>query len=149
MRPGVTLLEVLVAIFIVAVGLLALLVLFPLGVLSMAQAIEDDRAAALAADSVALSADGLDLLSRTTTFVQDSFLAGSVDPKAVIALRQGYEILEARAAELKARLTELKPLAQSPRLRLLLFASLARIEGIETAAAKMVTLLGLLEQPNP
>jgi prepilin-type N-terminal cleavage/methylation domain-containing protein len=43
-RPGVTLTEVLVAIFLVAVGLLALLVLFPLGALEMAQAIKDDRA---------------------------------------------------------------------------------------------------------
>src|SRR3954464_8722899 len=42
-RPGVTLVEVLVAILITAVGLLALLTLFPLGALEMAQAIKDDR----------------------------------------------------------------------------------------------------------
>lgn len=42
-RQGVTLTEVLVAIFIMGIGLLSLLVLFPLGALQMAQAIRDDR----------------------------------------------------------------------------------------------------------
>lgn len=44
-RSGATLLEVLVAIFVMGIGLLALLVLFPLGALRMAQAIQDDRCA--------------------------------------------------------------------------------------------------------
>src|SRR4051812_18636147 len=44
-RHGVTLLEVLVAIFVMGIGLLALMVLFPLGALRMAQAIQDDRVA--------------------------------------------------------------------------------------------------------
>lgn len=44
-RSGITLVEVLVAIFIMGVGLLAILVLFPVGALKMAQAIRDDRAA--------------------------------------------------------------------------------------------------------
>src|SRR6266481_5010508 len=42
-RSGATLTEVLVAIFIMAIGLLALLTLFPLGALSMAQALKDQR----------------------------------------------------------------------------------------------------------
>ncbi len=42
-RRGVTLLEVLIAIFVMAIGMLALLVLFPLGALSMAQALKDNR----------------------------------------------------------------------------------------------------------
>src|SRR5262245_27465536 len=42
-RSGVTLIEVLVAIFVMAIGLMALLTLFPLGALNMAQAIKDDR----------------------------------------------------------------------------------------------------------
>jgi prepilin-type N-terminal cleavage/methylation domain-containing protein len=42
-HQGVTLLEVLVAIFITGVGLLALLTLFPLGLVDLAQAIKDDR----------------------------------------------------------------------------------------------------------
>jgi prepilin-type N-terminal cleavage/methylation domain-containing protein len=47
-RPGITLIEVLVAIFIMAIGLLALLTLFPLGALRMSQALQDDRAASCA-----------------------------------------------------------------------------------------------------
>src|SRR5205823_5785838 len=38
-----TLLEVVVAIFIMAVGMLALLTLFPIGMLSMARALQDQR----------------------------------------------------------------------------------------------------------
>ena len=35
-RPAVTLMEVLIAMFIMAIGMLALLVLFPIGAISMA-----------------------------------------------------------------------------------------------------------------
>lgn len=42
-RSGVTLLEVLVAIFVMAIGLLALLTLFPLGALRMQQAIQQQK----------------------------------------------------------------------------------------------------------
>src|SRR2546430_7170418 len=62
-RPGITLVEVLVAILIVGVGLLALLTLFPLGALEMAQAVKDDRCGhikhniAAIANSFALRAD--------------------------------------------------------------------------------------------
>src|ERR1700677_250755 len=44
-RRGVTLMEVLVAIFIMGIGMLAMLVLFPLGVLRMGLAIQNDRCA--------------------------------------------------------------------------------------------------------
>jgi Tfp pilus assembly protein PilV len=44
-RPAVTLIEVLVSIFILAIGMLALLTLFPLGGLNMARALKDDRCA--------------------------------------------------------------------------------------------------------
>jgi prepilin-type N-terminal cleavage/methylation domain-containing protein len=47
-RPGITLIEVLVAIFIMSIGLLALLTLFPLGALRMSQALQDDRTSAAA-----------------------------------------------------------------------------------------------------
>jgi hypothetical protein len=47
--------EVLVAIFIMAIGLLTLLTLFPLGALSMAQAIKDDRTAHAAANATAVA----------------------------------------------------------------------------------------------
>ena len=54
-RPGVTLVEVLVAIFIMAIGMLALLALFPLGAISMAQALKDDRCASAAVNAEALA----------------------------------------------------------------------------------------------
>jgi hypothetical protein len=47
--------EVLVAIFIMAIGLLTLLTLFPLGALSMAQAIKDERSSQAAANAIALA----------------------------------------------------------------------------------------------
>jgi hypothetical protein len=55
LRPAATLTEVLVAIFIMGIGLLALLSLFPLGALSMAQAIKDDRTAHAAKNAFAVA----------------------------------------------------------------------------------------------
>ena len=52
-RTGVTLTEVLVALFVMALGMLALLTLFPLGAMQIGQALKDDRTAqcALEADA--------------------------------------------------------------------------------------------------
>src|SRR5208282_5511833 len=50
-RRGITLTEVLVAIFVTGLGLIALMTLFPLGALNMAQAIKDDRTAQAAANA--------------------------------------------------------------------------------------------------
>jgi len=44
-RKGATLIEVLVAIFVMGIGLIALLTLFPLGAIRMAQAIQDEKCA--------------------------------------------------------------------------------------------------------
>jgi hypothetical protein len=56
-RPAVTLIEVLVSMFIMAIGMLALLVLFPLGAVSMGQALKDDRCQSTSsmADNVAIA----------------------------------------------------------------------------------------------
>ena len=52
-RPGLTLTESLVALFVMALGLLSLLTLFPLGALQIGQALKDDRCG-----QTALQADG-------------------------------------------------------------------------------------------
>jgi prepilin-type N-terminal cleavage/methylation domain-containing protein len=77
-RPGVTLVEVLVAIFIMAIAMLALLALFPLGALSMAQALKDDRCATCAvnAESIAVAQDirhDLLVAGNGTATLTDSF----------------------------------------------------------------------------
>lgn len=53
-RPGVTLTEVLVAMFVMALGMTALLTLFPLGAFQIAQALKDDRCG-----QTAMQADGI------------------------------------------------------------------------------------------
>jgi hypothetical protein len=54
-RQGTTLIEVLVAIFVMGIGLIALLTLFPLGALRMAQAIQDDRCATAVVNASAIA----------------------------------------------------------------------------------------------
>lgn len=54
-RPGLTLIEVLVAIFVMGIGMLALLTLFPLGAMRMDQAIKEERASQAARNVLALS----------------------------------------------------------------------------------------------
>ena len=56
-RPAVTLMEVLIAMFIMAIGMMALLALFPVGAVSMAQALKDDRCAyaSVMAENVAIA----------------------------------------------------------------------------------------------
>ena len=71
-RRGVTLIEVLTAIFIMGVGLLAILTLFPLGALSMARAVRDDRAAT-AGSNAGSFANAMDL--RNDPFVVNALLA--------------------------------------------------------------------------
>ena len=53
-RPAVTLIQALMAIFVMAIGLLALLTLFPLGALQMAQALQAQRAAETSNTATAL-----------------------------------------------------------------------------------------------
>src|SRR5262245_13344732 len=55
-RTGATLVEVLVAIFVMGIGLLALLTLFPLGALSMYRAIQKDRAVQAEVSASAIAA---------------------------------------------------------------------------------------------
>jgi hypothetical protein len=54
-RSGVTLLEVLVAIFVMGIGLIALLTLFPIGVLRMAYAIQQEKCSEAGYSATALA----------------------------------------------------------------------------------------------
>jgi hypothetical protein len=88
-RSGVTLVEVLVAIFVMGLGLLALLVLFPLAALNMSQAIKDDRTgnAAANADSI-----GFAWSIRTDANVQKAMLnpvGNGTTPLPDLSLSQG------------------------------------------------------------
>lgn len=98
-RPGITLVEVLVAIFIMAIAMLALLALFPLGALSMAQALKDDRCATCAvnAEALAVAQDVRHdlLVAGNGTTLNDSFANpfGTVGTlTSQIALSQGAAV---------------------------------------------------------
>src|SRR4249920_893142 len=54
-RSGLTLVEVLVAIFIMGVGMLAILTLFPLGLMTAGQALQDDRVVQLVGNAAAIA----------------------------------------------------------------------------------------------
>jgi cell division protein FtsB len=139
------LLEVLTAIFISGVGLLALLVLFPLGALSMAQAIKDDRADKIASNAVTFSQDGIDLLSRTGDFVWESMTNGKADSATASALRKESEALSERAAELEAQLKALRANQSDPKNQRRIDALLAQIRAIQFYLDRLAKLLQLLE----
>ena len=75
-RSGVTLIEVLVAIFVMAIGLIALLTLFPLGVLRMYQALRDERCS-----ECAYNADKIGIMFNVrndTTVITDTATGGKI-----------------------------------------------------------------------
>ncbi|MBL8796743.1 MAG: prepilin-type N-terminal cleavage/methylation domain-containing protein, partial [Planctomycetia bacterium] len=82
-RSGVTLTEVLVAIFVCGLGLMALMTLFPLGAANMAQAIDDDRCAHSAANASAILRSAWRVSLQTTG--TNTYLTGQLEP----ALRNG------------------------------------------------------------
>lgn len=147
-RAGITLVEVLVAIFITGVGLLALLTLFPLGAMEMARATQDDRAAAIARDAATLSEDGLELLSRTRRYVLVSLSRRSADPQTAATLQKEYEELGAGAADLEGRLGQLQPNVTDPRIQRLLQRLLAQSRSIRVHSEVLADLLGLLTGPQ-
>ena len=74
-RPGLTLTEVLVAMFVMALGLMALATLFPLGALQIGQALKDDRTA-----QTAMLADGW-----LRVYWRDAAAAYTTNPSALPA----------------------------------------------------------------
>ena len=142
---GVTLVEVLVAIFITGVGMLALLTLFPLGALDMARAIKDDRTAAVAKRAQAFSQSGEELLSETAEFVAASLSTMSVDPKIAAHLREEYEDLAAEAADMEIQLHRLESVFPRPQVQRYVAPLLAQIRVIRMRIDKMISLLWLLK----
>ncbi len=74
LRKGTTLIEVLVSIFVMAIGLVALLALFPLGAFEMADALRDDHVSLCVVNATALATacdlrhDGLSQPGNKTVF---------------------------------------------------------------------------------
>jgi hypothetical protein len=144
-EDGIALLEVLIAIFMMGVGLLTVLTLFPLGALELAQAVEDNRTAAIAANADALSQSGKDLLSRTADFVMVSLAGGSADPKVLAQLRDDYAVLELDAAHLEQQLLEVKSLLPRPIVQPHVARLLAQIRAIRHRIDNVVRLLEFVD----
>jgi hypothetical protein len=144
-QGGTALVEVLVAIFVMGVGLLALLTLFPLGALNMARAIQEDRTAAVAVDAVALSHAGEELISRTVSFVGDSLSRGSVDPQTAMRLREDYENFALQAEALEVKLQELQSVFPRQQIQPYLGPLLAQIRSIKLRIIPLTRILSLLE----
>lgn len=87
-RDGTTLTEVLVAIFIMGIGLMAILSLFPLGAAQMAQALKDQRAAEAAANASSLArvfwkqAVDADKAGPNTSFFRET-ISGRQYPRSI------------------------------------------------------------------
>ena len=142
---GVTLVEVLVAIMITGVGLLAMLSLFPLGALEMARAVKDDRTAEVAAQAQKLSATGEALIGRTLTFVQVSMATSTIDRAEAARLHDDYEQLARESVEMEIALVTLQ--ATLPRAQIQRFVDplLMQIRSIEWRLAQIAQLLSLLD----
>ena len=142
---GSTLIEVLVAIFVMGVGLLALLTLFPLSALEMAQAIPDDRTATIAVDARQLSDTGRDLLCRTAKFAEESLEKGTVDPGAAARLRQEYSDFLVQAAALERQLEELLRVLPPEEIQRHAGPLLAQIRAIQRTTNALFVLLLLVD----
>jgi hypothetical protein len=144
---GTALIEVLVAIFVMGVGLLALLTLFPLGALEMAQAIKDDRTATVAANAAALGVAGEELVGRTATFVRDSLAAGSADPDAAVRLRRDYEAFALHAEDLEQQLLALQDVFAPEVIQRYVGPLVAEVREIRRRTYPVTVILSLVERP--
>src|ERR1700676_2510472 len=83
-RQGTTLIEVLVAIFVMGIGLLALMAMFPLAAVSMARSIRDDRVAHAATNAKAIAiAKSIRLDNQLYTAARDVFATPNFDGLAL------------------------------------------------------------------
>src|SRR5438552_2126433 len=85
-RPGVTLVEVLVSIFVAAVGLLGLLALFPVGAFSMAAALKNGRCVQASINAKALASMRQIWQDPSLTSPLDLFTSPSLLPVNLPAL---------------------------------------------------------------
>src|SRR5687767_14983631 len=93
-RAGLSLIEVLAALFIMGIGTMAILTLFPLGALTMAQAIKDDRTAQAAASADAYMRwywrhQVVELAGETSRSANEAFYRGLRDPNDSLATTFG------------------------------------------------------------
>jgi prepilin-type N-terminal cleavage/methylation domain-containing protein len=146
---GVTLIEVLTAIFVMGIGLMALVTLFPLGALTMAQAIKDDRAAAIADQATAFSQAAENLVSKTQEFARESLLKGSVDVDEAARLDQEYEQLALDASYIEMQLEELQSSLPPPRIERYTAPLLAQIRAIERRLRHIRRMFSLIDLINP
>ena len=147
-RRAVTLLEVLVVIFIMGVGLLVLLTLFPLGALSLARSVKDDRADAIALRAQALNDAGADLLERTNEFITDSLTSG-VDCQRTAALKAEYQELADEAKSIEADLLKLQQaLKPTPKAQKQIDQLLVQIRAIQRTLRALAAILSLLDCSN-
>lgn len=126
-------------------GTAALLTLFPLGMLEMAQAIPDDRTAAANHNAMAFSQAGVELISETTDFVTVSLSTGSIDSGTVARLREEYQQLTVRAEYLEVELEELRCAFPREQIQPYLGPLLAQVRSIKWRIAALTQLLSLLD----
>jgi hypothetical protein len=143
---GITLIEVLAVVFILGVGLLAELTLFPVGALEMAQAIQDDRTGAVAAEATEFARAGAELIARTAKFVEDGIAEGAVDPDAAAALRSEYDALQQQAAALEVQLEALQTAFPPEEIQRYLGPLLGSLRAIEGRVEPIIRLLLLVER---
>ena len=145
---GVTLVEVLTALFVMGIGLLALLTLFPLGALTMAQAIKDDRAGAIADQATAFSQGAEDLVVRTREFAQQSLLKGSVDRDVAEKLQQEYEQLVLDASDIEFQIEELQSSLPPHQIQRYTAPLLAEIRAIQRRIRPIRRMFALLDRSD-
>ena len=145
---GVTLLEVLAAIFVMGIGLLALLTLFPVGALTMADAIEDSRAGAIAAQATAFSRAAEDLVARTQEFAHESLLKGSVDLDVATRLRDEYGQLALDATYIEIQIEDLQSSLPQPQVQRYTAPLLAQIRAIQRRIRPIHRMFSLIDRTD-
>jgi prepilin-type N-terminal cleavage/methylation domain-containing protein len=115
-RSGVTLLEVLIAIFILGVGLVSLATLFPIGLTRLANAARNSRSALLRpiADDIVKVRD--DVAASTNDALAD-LLQG--DTAQADGHAKQFAVHEAQLAALIQKIRQVRPNLQDPKDRLL------------------------------